>query len=189
MEPLAIAVWRYHKKEDWARDFVSRAIVFFTGMPYTHVALVFEGAVYESTVWKNEKGNLESGIRITYGRFPSDVPEPDICMVPWRLETTPERMDRIKRELEKVVPLPRPYNILKLVVLALIWPTRRFWKWIKWVPFNHEAWGEVCSGFVDEIMKDSKWDLFPDEWEGYTVPGQFIDIPGWVCRKCDDDII
>jgi hypothetical protein len=182
---LAIPVWRYHKQDDWFRDLVSRCIVYFTGYDYTHVGIYFEGKLYESTVWKNEKGKLCSGIRITVKGDPT-VPSPDICMVPWRLEITPERLDRLGQTLARYVAAGRPYNVFKMLVLAFVWPTRWFWKKIKWVPFNHEVFGEVCSGFVDEVMYKSRWDLFPEEWEGYTVPGQFLRIPGWRADSCSD---
>jgi hypothetical protein len=182
MVSLSIPVWRYHKQNDWFRDLMSRSIVYFTGMPYIHVGVHFEGKLYESSVWRDGNNRLRSGIRITLG--PSGLYGPDICMVPWRVECTTERMDRIRSVLNIYVAGDRPYNVFKLIVLAIVWPTRWFWKMIRWVPFNHDVFGEVCSGFVDEVMFKSQWDLFPDEWEGYTVPGQFVHIPGWKAETC-----
>ena len=180
---LAIPVWRYHKQNDWFRDLVARCIVYFTGFDATHVGLYFQGKLYESTIWRNAAGKLRTGIRITEKRDLSIYP-PDLCLVPWRLEITQERIDRIAATLEQYVAADRPYNIFKLVILSVVWPTRWVWKRIKWVPFDRDAFGEVCSGFVDEVMMKSRWDLFPDEWEGYSVPGQFLSIPGWRMERC-----
>lgn len=180
---LSIPVWRYHKQDNWFRDLVSRSIVYFTGYKYVHVGIYFYGKLYESTVWTDENGKLRSGIRITVQGDPSVTP-PSFCMVPWRLELTEDRMKRIEKILNEYVEESRPYNVFKLVVLALVWPTRWFWKKIKWVPFNHDVFGEVCSGFVDEVMYKARWDLFPEEWEGYTVPGQFVYMPGWRAERC-----
>lgn len=184
MSELAIPVWKYHKKDNWFRDLVSRSIVYFTGYEYTHVGIYFRGKLYESTLWEDEKGKLRSGIRITDIGDPQVDPPPDLCMVPWRLELTKDRMDRIAKVLDQYVSGGRPYNFLKLVVLAFVWPTRWFWKKIRWVPFNHEVFGEVCSGFVDEVMYKARWDLFPEEWEGYTVPGQYLHMAGWRAERC-----
>jgi len=182
---LAIPVWRYHKQADWFWDSVSRAIVYFTGMEYVHVGIYYMNRLYESTVWRNSAGKLRTGIRVTE-KGDKRVTPPDLCMVPWSFELTKERMDRIGCVLSQYVESDRSYNILKLLVLAIVWPTRWIWKKLKWVPFNHEVFGEVCSGFVDEVMLKSQWDLFPDAWEGYTVPGKFVNIPGWRVDSCSN---
>lgn len=176
--PVAIPVWKYHKKENWFRDLVSRAIVYFTGYEYTHVGVFFLDHLYESTMWQDEKGKLKSGIRVTKG-WPVGEWRPDFCMVPWRQKVGPEEVAKIGNVLEQYVTAGRPYNVFKLIALSIVWPTRWLWKKLGWVPFDYEVFGEVCSGFVDEVMKKARWDLFPDEWEGYTVPGQFTKIHGW----------
>lgn len=177
---LEIPVWKYHKSGDWFRDLLPRCIVYFTGYEHVHVGIFFQGRLYESTVWRNRQGKLRTGIRVR----PRGAVKPDLCMVPWRLELTDERMRKVGEVLNQYVESDRPYNVLKLVVLAFVWPTRWFWKKIRWVPFNHEVFGEVCSGFVDEVMFKARWDLFPEEWEGYTVPGQFLYMPGWRAERC-----
>lgn len=179
--PLAIPVWRYRRKKNKFRDFVSRSIVYFTGYPYTHVGLYLNGKVYDSTVWK-EDGKTVSGIRETDG-WPEDTP--DFCMVPVSKEPPQLVLESIQRMLGLYVDIARPYNFFKLVVLTIVWPTRWVWRKIGWVPFDHEVYGELCSGFVDEVMRRAGWDLFPREHEGYTVPGQFTEIKGWAAVPTD----
>lgn len=180
--PLAIPVWRYHRLDNKFRDFVARSIVYFTGYPYTHVGLFLNGKLYDSTLWE-EDGKLVSGVRVTVG-WPEE--KPDFCMVPVHMEPTQLTLESIQRVLNLYVNYARPYNFLKLVALALVWPTRWVWRKLGWVPFDHEIYGEVCSGFVDEVIRRAGWDLFPNEHEGYTVPGQFIRIRGWSSVPTED---
>lgn len=180
---LAIPVWRYEKHPNWFRDLVSRCIVYFTGSQYTHVGIYYMGKLYESTMWRDDAGKLRSGIRVTEIGDPNVSP-PAFCMVPWRIDLTPDRLRKIGVVLERYVAASRPYNVFKLVVLAFVWPTRWFWKMIRWVPFHNEVFGTVCSTFVDRVMFEARWDLFPDEWESYTVPGQFVNIAGWRAERC-----
>jgi len=172
MPIVKILLWKYHKHDDWFRDLVARAIVYFTGYDYTHVAVQLLANTYDSTVWRDKKGKLRSGIRVTSG-LPDD-PLPYIALVP-RSEIIPtDIIPRMGDTIRCYLKADRPYNIFKLLVLAVVWPTRWFWKKINWVPFDHEVFGEVCSVFIDEVFYKSRWDLFPEDREGYTVPGQFL---------------
>lgn len=174
MPILKILVWRYHKQDDWYRDLVARAIVYFTGYEYTHVAVQLLSNAYDSTMWRDEDGKLRSGIRMTT-HVPYH-PMPDFALIP-RSEIIPtDIIPDMGEVLKRYLKADRPYNIFKLLVLSVVWPTRWFWKKIGWVPFDHEVFGEVCSGFVDEVFFKSKWDLFLNEREGYTVPGQFVEL-------------
>ena len=177
MYPIGISVWRYHKKDTWFRDLVSRAIVYFTGYNFTHVGVYMCGRHYESAVW-NVPGKIfpRHGVRVSLG-WPDD-PIPDFCMVPER-EVTDEEIAEISEVLHTFTRKARAYNFLKLIVLMIVWPTRSLWNKLGWIPFNAEWYGEVCSGFVDEVFREAGWDLFPGEHEGYTVPGQFAKIRGW----------
>lgn len=177
MRDVAILVWEYHKKDNWFRDLISRAIVYFTGYRYTHVGVFFKGTLYDSTIWTDAKGKLRTGIRVSDG-FYHDGRRADVCMVP-EIPLPDFRVYNIERSLHTYVEGSRPYNVLKLIALMFVWPTRGFWKLLGWVPFNHDLYGEVCSGFVDEVFKNAGMDLIPRHYEGYTVPGQFVELYGW----------
>lgn len=179
---FAIPVWRYEKGPNRFVNILGKCITYFTGYPYTHVGIIYFGKLYESTIWL-EDGKLRSGIRVRGLDDPSIVP-PAFCMVPWRTELTPTMLYKIGDVLDRYIRFSRPYNVFKLIVLSFVWPTRWFWKAIKWVPFHHEVFGTVCSTFVDRVMHSARWDLFPDEWESYTVPGQFATIAGWRAERC-----
>ncbi len=175
MHLLAISVWRYHKKKNWFRDLISKSIVYFTGYEYTHVGIYLAGRHYDSNIWEGRDGKLRTGIRLVTG-WPEDGP--DFCMVP-QGKIDEAMLLRVHDQLHRYHIGGRPYNVFKLIVLAFVWPTRWIWRKLGWVPFNSEVFGEVCSGFVDEVFRASHWDLFPEEYEGYTVPGQFTKIEGW----------
>jgi len=178
---LSIPVWRYEKRDNFFMDLLGKAIVYFTGYEYTHVGIYYGDKLYESTMWIDEKKRLRSGIRVTLMGDPQVRP-PSFCMVPMTCPVY--RMKRIGEVLEKYVAEGKPYNVLKLFILAIVWPTRAFWKAIRWVPFRDEIFGSVCSTFVDKVMYEARWDLFPDEWESYTVPGQFVNLPMWKAERC-----
>lgn len=178
---ISIPVWAYSKRDNFFHDILGKAIVYFTGYPYTHVGIYYGGKLYESTVWVDEKKRLRSGIRVTTMGDPSVSP-PTFCMVP--LVMPVHFLKRVGEELARFEAANKPYNVFKLFALAIVWPTRWFWKKIRWVPFRDDIFGSVCSTFVDTVMYRARWDLFPDEWESYTVPGQFASIPGWSSQNC-----
>jgi len=172
MSDTSILLWKYHEGSNIIFNIVGKSIVFFTNMPYTHTAVCIRGKTYESSVWQ-EDGKWRTGIRKSNRQIGADE-----VMVPDKPFST-EQLDTLERVANSYTELNKPYNIFKLLILALVWPTRWLWKKLHWVPFNHEVLGEVCSGFVDEVFKRSGIDLFPLDYEGYTVPGQFTNIVGW----------
>lgn len=178
---ISIPVWSYRKNDNIFLDLLGKAIVYFTGYPYTHVGIYYGGNLYESTMWLDDDKKIRSGIRVTKMGDPKVSP-PSFCMVP--ISMPHSLMVRVGEVLKSYVEENRPYNVLKLFALALVWPTRWFWKKIRWVPFHEDVFGCVCSTFVDRVMYKAKWDLFPDDWESYTVPGQFATMPGWRAENC-----
>jgi len=161
------------KRENKKFDLVGRAIEFFTGSPYTHVALFLNGCTYDATVWTPQgKWWPHSGVRKTVGTLPgySTLLQPK---VPIKHDEMIAMVAVAEDEIKNHVP----YNVLKLLVLAIVYPTRKFWTWINWVPFQAEFFGEVCSEFVDEEYSTAGRDLFPGRTEEDTVPGDYM--------KCD----
>lgn len=68
----------------------------------------------------------------------------------------------------------RSYNIIKLILLYIIYPTRRFWNWLGWVPFSNTKWfGAVCSVGIEESNLAASIDTTPGESHEYRSPGNF----------------
>ena len=62
MTPLAIPVWRDHRTSERFLNRLTHAMAYFTGTPYVHAGLLFEGRLYECGVWR-ECGRLLCGVR------------------------------------------------------------------------------------------------------------------------------
>jgi len=160
-------------KSESGFDIVTKAIQYFTGSPYTHVAIYLRGSTYDCTVWKPAGRILSvSGVRETTGVIDG-----------WQVELKPtttltsSQTDKILSYCKAMIDARRPYNVFKLLAFILIYPTRWFWTKIKWVPFQAELFGEVCSTFVDQAYEAGGINLFPDIIDEAAVPGDFIDTP------------
>lgn len=163
---LNIILWPYQKSDKWYHTLVSRLICFFTNSNYTHAAIGIGKTLYESTVMSHKNGALKSV------GFP---PKSRNCVyLEFKLPLPDKEIKQIKALLEQKVVEKRPYNFMKIAVLTFVYPTRRFWRWLNWVPFQNEVFGSVCSVFVDENFKQIGIDLLPGENEEYTAPGDFL---------------
>jgi len=165
----SIIVWPFRKSDKWYRTLVSNLICFFTNSNYTHVAISHDGFMYESTVMNSQNGAMK-----TIG-----LPSVHRGCLFFELKTplTDEQAKKLKLNLDEMVVQRRPYNFMKIAVLALIYPTRKFWNWLGWVPFQNEVFGYICSVFVDVAFKDIGIDLFKSAFEEYTAPGDFVSNP------------
>lgn len=183
---IRVLLWRYEKKPNWFRDFVSRCIVYFTKSDVTHVAIYVNDYVYESTGWTDRAGKFKHGARKTLwvNWLKSDPDEntmPDVYLYP--LDITDQQLTYIQQWCEKTVTSKMKYNFLKLVGFIFIYGTRAFWEWLGWVPFSHELLGEVCSTYVDEAFMSAGYDLFPGRGDETTVPGDFMHSPRLVTKN------
>jgi len=168
MKTVNILLWKYNKQKLWYRDITGKCIVFFTGHKIVHAALSFEdGTKYESTIWK-VNGKYTGGARKSTVGTSHDITIP--------IDVTDAQEKKMREYLDYTVKIRMPYNFLKLVALAIVYPTRWFWNCIKWVPFNAELFGRVCSVYVDKAFKSAGVDLFKNELEGFTVPGDFLKL-------------
>ena len=148
---------------------IQKAIQFFTGMPQTHAAIYFEGYLYEESMWGAQKHLYEGSS--------NEVWEPKI-----ELRNRERRLMGafLKRTLGESPPWYRwPYNYLKLLVLALVYPTRWIWNKLNWVPFQNDLLGEVCSTYVDQAWLITGRDIIPGMYEEFTVPGDLSGLPGF----------
>jgi len=165
-----IILIKYHGAKRFVDRLVSKAIMFFTKSPFIHVMLYFDGKTYDSYAWLNPNTKkMNQGFRVRDG-----FKKGDIYLEPIK-KLTDEEKEKMRAYLEQEIKEKEPYNFIKLVALAFIYPTKHFWRWIGWVPFSNEFFGRVCSTRVDEAWKSVR-DIFPKELEGYTVPGDFMKL-------------
>jgi len=147
----------------WYVRFLQRTIQKVTGSPYTHVAVFCNGITWESTMWV--KGIvIHSGVKMTSGMDE----HADVYLNPHRELTASER-NLMLGYLTRMVNYDRPYNVLKLVTMAITYRLRP-----SLLPFDAEWLGQVCSTLVDKAYKEAGIDLLPDEDEGLTAPGDFL---------------
>lgn len=159
MKDGTVFVTKNRKSDDLFSNTLGNLIEYFTGMPYVHVEVWCKGHRY---------GSVKGGPRKT-----TTVPNRNgtVFLQP-REELTEKQKEAMNEYLERM--LSRPYNVFKLVSLALVYPTRWFWNWIGWVPFEKDVFGVVCSVYVDEAYKAAGIDLLPGRSEEYTSPGDFL---------------
>ena len=167
MKDGTILLWRVLKHD----SFGAKLIAFFTGMPYHHAAIYFEGKTYDET---------GKGARASNGLKRADEYwEPIISMLP-------EEKDRMRAFLWWTAIYKHgghwPYNFLKFVVLAIVYPTRGFWNRINWMPFQSDLLGEVCSVYVPYAWRAAGWILKVGVYIDALVPGDLAGLPGFVCK-------
>jgi len=159
-----VILYPYKKSRSFITNFVGRVICFVTLSKYTHASVYFRKYVYESTMFAN---NEIFGVRKTKS-IPGGVEF-------YQLKTslTRQQADRFGKILDKRVKEEEPYNIFKLLVLMIVYPTRNLWRKLGWIPFDNKIFGSICSEFVDEAFKAAGIDLIPSHPEGYTAPVDF----------------
>jgi hypothetical protein len=155
---------------DKSRGVIGWAIKRVTGKPWGHSKTYLRGFTFESTVWW--VGYCwRTGIKMSIGQEKADE-----C---WQLKI-PMTLEQERAELAYWISKlnkRRPYNVPKLLVLAIVIPHRKFFERLGWVPFDNERLGEVCSASCDEGKKAAGLDLLPGRMEGYTAPGDFRESP------------
>jgi len=166
MKDALIILWPYRKSEKWYRTMVSKLICFFTNSSYTHAAVYVDGIMYESQVMNKSNGAMRT-VGLPY--------QARNCRFLKLIEPLSEKKrELLVYNLERKVLSRVPYNFMKIAVLMFVYPTKRFWNWIGWVPFGNEVYGYVCSTFVDTAFKEIGVDLLGNNSEEYTSPGDFM---------------
>ncbi len=149
------------------KGFIGWCIRRVTGMPWGHAASYVDGMTFESTVWWVGYW-WKSGIKQTHGLLIADK---------YLRLKEPMTLEQVDREVDYwlgKLNWRRPYNVPKLVIKAFVYPLRRWFNKIGWVPFDQPVFGDDCSTSVDEAKKAARIDLLPGELEGYTAPGDFL---------------
>lgn len=167
MKNGTVILGKTRKREDygnWLNRFVAKAIEYFTGQPYAHVLIILNNTVYESTVGGAQKKEYKED---EYkGKY-------SVYLDPKR-DLTEKEIDQMVSYADTTIKENWPYNYLKLFTLAIVYPTRKFWNKLGWVPFQRDWFGTVCSVYVDQIYKSAGIDLLPEKNEEYTSPGDFL---------------
>jgi hypothetical protein len=166
MKDGTILLYKYKKGDNLLFNIAGKGIVFFTGYPYTHIALYVNGKTYDYAVWKEGK-KLKNGVRVTDGLLRADE----------YYEPTFNLTKEDSYAMAKYCGLlgQYPYSFLKLFSLAIVYPFRKIFKLLKWVPFDNIMFGDVCSVLPDEAYGFVGYDIFPDGRSGYTVPGMYTE--------------
>ena len=140
--------------------FVNRCICFFTRSEYWHTSIVIGNIKYESG---HPNGVKKSVYYHDYSKY-IDVDT---------YQATEYQANKMIDYAEKALKDNIRYNHYKLIVLALCYPTRFIWDRIKWVPFQNNYFGMVCSVFVREILLAGNIDFMPDRYKELTAPADF----------------
>jgi hypothetical protein len=164
MNSGTLALWRVTKDSKW----MAKAIAFFTGKPYSHAAVIHDKDTYEEDVHGAQK---TQGIKHADEYWEPDVPP------------TPEESMRGLVYLQVTTGMgirrPWPYNFLLTGIKAIVYPTRWFWNWIRWVPFSSQFYGVNCSVYCDLYWKYAGRDIKPKWMEYLSAPGDLAGLPGF----------
>jgi hypothetical protein len=167
---VTVIAWKYDKKK--AKSLFDRivggGISFFTGSPYTHVALYTQGMMYQDSIER-------IGLRVLSGAIKSKgLPISNQELVYLKLKQTVDE-NKLIAFLDGTVSNSQNYSILKLFLFILVYPFRGFWKLIKKVPFHHFR-GAVCSVYVERGLEYvGIEDVVPMEVDDWVAPRDFID--------------
>jgi hypothetical protein len=161
----------------WINRIVAAAIMYFTGSEFTHIAIWLLGRLWEVTVWHTGRGWIfgwKQGVRCHAG-VPEDM-IPTAVYEPVR-DLTEAEVFALGRWLEWTRDEGLSYSVLKLLSLALVYPTRWFWKRIGWVPFGTNLFDEVCSSYPAEGYAFLGYEVLPGWSEELIVPGTYASSP------------
>lgn len=184
----SILLYKYNP-QSWLEKIVQKAICRVTDSKWVHCAIYLKKTVFESTVWW--KGlRFYSGIKISSGAAEqaSRIMQADKILAPVK-KYTEQQIIKMQNSIYEDINYRKPYNILKLISLAYIYPRREDWN-NKWLPFDREFFGEVCSTFVDNLAWEVGVDLLKEYRQGVVAPCDFLKSPllmereaSWACPE------
>jgi len=154
----------------WYENLVTKLITVASGSPYIHTQVYLRGWVYEI--------NLQGARKTQYpGGATQSVEYGDLVRKPIR-DLTDSEVDNMVAWGEQQIASGIKYGVAKLLIqLCLFW-TKPAWDFIYrktgWEPFaDNKKWGDHCSSWVDTMFKHAPIDLFPNDGEEDTPPGDF----------------
>ena len=142
--------------------FVNKCIGFFTKSEAWHTSIILGDTRYES----GHPYGASKSLTIPDHKY---VDTYDIFV------TDAQFADMVKYAELKLKQNLR-YNHYKLLILAICYPTRWLWNRVRFVPFQHDYFGQVCSVFVREILLAGRIDLFPGLYKELTAPADFAKL-------------
>ena len=163
MKNGTILLWDKRKTNKGFKLLISKAIVAVTNMPITHSGVWLQGHLYE----QDKKSLFKQGLMV------STNANADVYMEP--VEPLSDNQARLMVGYIEKTYGGRGYNTLKLLFMALLAPFKEYFRKVRWMPFDKPWFGEVCSVMPDEAYRYIGIDLFPEEFEGYTAPGDYLE--------------
>jgi hypothetical protein len=163
MKDGTILLWTVDERSGWG----PRLVAFFTGMPQYHVLIYFEGKTY---------GMGGRGVKVSEGLKRADEY--------W--EPIQPMSERQKFQMRAFLWWTAHYehgrwhyNVAKFLALAVVYPTKRFWNHLGWVPFEHDLFGEHCATYVAYAWRAAGRLINPSVYIDLVVPGDLAGQPGF----------
>ena len=148
MKNGTIILWKTPKKlkdihGKWYEKIVKKMICIITRGDYDHVAIIVNDFIYQSGHpygMTKSKFKLKRGPRYVYKELITDISQ--------------TRADLLQVFLEDLLNKNIRYNYPKLFSFLLIFPTRKIWDKLRWVPFSSNYWfGIMCSVTIAEALR------------------------------------
>lgn len=178
MKSGSVGLYKGNPAQTGIDGLVTRAEMAVQGQ-WTHVNVIAAsprmGTAYtfESTIWDLRGRKLPlSGVKRTPGVNVADLYREPV------VDLTPEQEELLWLSCNMAYFLDHHYPIRSLILDAVIYPTRKFWQTLGWVPFSGGPMTGVCSKFVGERIVQCGWNPFAVD-PALLVPSDYATNPAW----------
>ena len=148
------------KEFEWYVMLVNSLICVFTWSKYWHTSIVIGD-------YKHESGHPNGAKKSLYIHKEDPHIDVDTYFV------NEDQVKDMEAFAESMLERKLPYNYKKLAILAICYPTKFIWDKIKWVPFQDDKHGMVCSVYVREIVIAGKMDYWEHRYKENMAPVDF----------------
>lgn len=149
-------------------DWLGKLVAYFTNGKLSHVAIYYDGYIYESNIAINKYGRIQDGVFV----HKYDLLQDNVKFYEYIGEITKEQEKSARKFLFESIG--EPYNLLALMSMVIVYPFRKWFnKHQKFIPFKNKFFGTICSEFVDNCFLAMDIDLFPDIQSDVIVPSDF----------------